>query len=156
VSIRRKLLCLLAVLPAVTGCASTRLYSVCQYAGPVPASEQVQFADSIRQVLFRIGISDPQKDADLLADQRYLVLRARPSQHKQLAESWPALGCLGRYGDSNERAKYAACMEYLRLSVASNAPGLPEDELLCFEAKNCPSRTPEQINAVIYCNGTTS
>lgn len=144
----------LLILVGLQGCATVKLYPVCQYIGPAGERDRAAFTGSVRSVVKEV--SGQETAVTILPNLRYASVRIPQWRHEELERLWPSIGCVGTYSNSLDRAKYAACQKYIRESLRQASPGVAEHEVLCFESKNCPGRNRENVDAVIYCNGTPS
>ena len=144
-----------AFMALLEGCASVRLYPVCQYAGIVPSETKAEFIQSTRAVLKSLDIQETSEQGGVLPDMRYATVKALPWQLARLAGFWPEISCVGKYSNMEDRAKYTSCLQYVANSLLYEQPGAPEDSLLCFISTKCPDRIPQSVDAVIYCNGTS-
>lgn len=146
-------------LACVQGCASVHLYPVCQYAGEVDGDTLSKYSQSVDSLLTRLEVNEHDvRTPALMPDRRYVVVRAVSWKHSQLRAVWPELGCLGRYGNADDRAKYSACRDYIAQALKLNSPGIAEDTVLCFTRDECARRgripSGGDADALIYCNGT--
>jgi len=136
---------------ALQGCTTVKLYPVCQYLGTVDEKTRANFVSSTQELVRSVAGDD--KAVTVLPSLRYATVNAQRWQHEQLIALWPNIGCLGNYSNSEGRAKYASCQKYVRATLLTDSPGVAENEVLCFSAKDCPGRTIDNADAVIYCNG---
>ena len=111
----RRWLFSIAIVFLVQGCASYKPYPVCFFDSSPPSAEaQLNLTRNLLVELQKID-----KDANMIANGRWIVASTTPFQHKQLIEYWPRIACIGTVTSGTEVKSNSDCVTYLNRVVTS-------------------------------------
>lgn len=122
------LLTVSAELLILSGCATPRIYPICNYDGEGGglSTSRTDVSSFVR------GVAGKDAEIEFSPNERYIAVLATSDGHALLSKVWPSAGCLGKSRYDVEYMKFKGCVYMLQRALENDgiAPlGVDSDSL---------------------------